>query len=73
MVITFNPAKRTKTLNERRLDFMDASTVFAGTTITIKDDRREYGEERSITAGYLAGRCVIVVWTPRDGHVASSQ
>lgn len=41
--------------------------VFAGDTITVQDTRRDYGEDRFITAGYLAGRCVVLVWTPRDG------
>ena len=26
-----------------------------------------YGEARFITAGFLHGRFVVVVWTPRDG------
>jgi hypothetical protein len=41
--------------------------VFAGVTVTVEDRRRDYGEDRWITAGHLNGRCVVVVWTPRDG------
>jgi uncharacterized DUF497 family protein len=63
--ITFDPAKRQAALNERGLDFTDAEIVFAGLTITVQDTRKDYGEERYRTIGYLAGRMVMVVWTPR--------
>lgn len=65
--ITYDPPKREKTLRRRGLDFEDAPAVFAGVTISVEDTRRDYGEERTITAGHLAGRCVVLVWTPRDG------
>jgi hypothetical protein len=35
MRITFDPAKRDKTLAERGLDFAVAETVFAGVTLTL--------------------------------------
>lgn len=62
---TWDEAKRKKTIEDRGLDFADAAKVFAGRTITVPDDRRPYGEERNITAGWLLHRFVIVVWTPR--------
>jgi uncharacterized DUF497 family protein len=65
--ISFDPAKRATTLQQRGLDFADAGLVFAGRTITIQDRRRDYGEDRFITAGHLNQRCVVLVWTPRDG------
>lgn len=73
MKITFNPAKRRAALDERGLDFADASTVFAGLTITVQDTRQDYGEARFQTVGFLADRMVMVVWTPRDEarHVIS--
>lgn len=67
MDISFDHVKRALTLGQRGLDFADAGMVFAGHTITVQDTRRDYGEDRFITAGYLAGRCVLLVWTPRDG------
>jgi len=67
MAIIWDEAKRRRTLAERGLDLADAGKVFAGTHFTQPDDRREYGEPRFITAGYLDGRFVVVVWTPRDG------
>ena len=73
MRITFDPAKRVRTLDERGLDFEDAELVFAGTTIEIDDTRRNYGERRIICYGLLAGRIVVVGYTPRGSarHVFS--
>ena len=65
MDISFDPEKRAATLKHRGLDFADAGLVFAGRTVNVQDARRDYGEDRFITAGHLAGRCVMLVWTPR--------
>jgi uncharacterized DUF497 family protein len=65
MKITFDPVKRASTLKDRGLDFADAADVFAGKTLNIPDERRDYGESRIVTVGLLRGRMVIVVWTPR--------
>ena len=43
-----------------------ADEVFAGATLTVEDDRQDYGESRFITIGFLDSRMVILVWTPRD-------
>ena len=47
------------------MDFEDTVHVFAGTAITIEDDRKDYGETRYQTFGMLGDRMVAVVWTPR--------
>ena len=65
MLLSFDPAKRAKTLAERGLDFADAGEVFADTTATVQDLRQDYGEDRYITIGWLRGRCVVLVWTMR--------
>ena len=73
MKITFDPAKRDWTVAQRGLDFASAAAVFAGDTLDADDVRADYGERRVITVGYLGGRMVIVVWTPRGEarHVIS--
>lgn len=73
MRITFDPAKRDRTLIERGLDFADAVFVFAGVTVEIEDLRRDYGEPRIVCYGKLAGRIVVVGYTPRgdERHVFS--
>ena len=65
MRVTFDPSKRAKTLAERGLDFEDAAIVFQGTTVEIEDRRRNYGETRIICYGLLAGRLVVIGYTPR--------
>ncbi len=42
-----------------------AGEVFAGNTLTVEDDRRDYGEDRFITVGFLDETMVVLVWTPR--------
>ena len=73
MRVTFNPVKRAKTLTERGLDFADAALILAGVTVEIEDTRKNYGEKRVICYGLLAGRVVVVGYTPRgaDRHVFS--
>jgi uncharacterized DUF497 family protein len=34
--------------------------------VTFEDDRFDYGEERLITLGLLAGRLVVIAHSPRD-------
>ena len=65
MRITCDPAKRESTLQERGLDMRRAKEVFAGPHFTRADDRRDYGEPRFITAGWLDSRLVVFAWTPR--------
>ncbi len=56
-------------MRERGLDFLDAARVFDGRTYTIEDGRKDYGELRYQTVGFLDGRMVMVVWTPRGEAV----
>jgi uncharacterized protein len=73
MRLTFDPAKRAKTLEERGLDFADAALVFAGVTVEVEDTRKDYGETRIICYGYLQGRLVVVGYVPRGAsrHIFS--
>jgi uncharacterized DUF497 family protein len=73
MRITYDPAKRGWTLNERGLDFEETPEFFEGQTIDIPDVRQNYGETRIKSVGHLRGRMMIVVWTPRNDarHIIS--
>lgn len=73
MRITYDPAKREKTLADRGLDFEDALEVFQGLTVELEDTRRDYGERRILCFGLLAGRMVVVGYTPRGAvrHIFS--
>jgi uncharacterized DUF497 family protein len=68
MRITFDPAKRNRTLAERGLDFADAAFVFEGVTMEFEDTRKDYGEKRIICYGLLLGRMVVVGYTPRGAN-----
>jgi uncharacterized protein len=63
--VTYDPGKRTRTLEERGLDFEDAGMVFDGPTVEIEDTRRDYGERRILCFGWLLGRLVVIGYTPR--------
>ena len=65
MRVTSDPAKRDKTLADRRLDFNDAVAVFDGLTVEVEDTRKDYGEKRIICYGLLVGRLVVIGYTPR--------
>ncbi|HZR04104.1 MAG TPA: BrnT family toxin [Burkholderiales bacterium] len=73
MRVTYDPAKRANTLAERGLDFEDASLVFEGTTVEVEDTRKTYGERRILCYGLLAGRLVVIGYTPRGAvrHIFS--
>jgi uncharacterized DUF497 family protein len=73
MRVSYDPEKRERTLRERGLDFEDAAAVFDGVTLEVEDTRMDYGEERIICFGLLAGRMVVVGYTPRGAarHVFS--
>ena len=65
--VEYNSVKRAATLETRGLDMARAGEVFDGATLTVEDDRRDYGENRYIAIGLLDGAMVVLVWTPRAG------
>ena len=65
MRIEFDEAKRAETIKARGLDIARAADVLAGATLTVEDDRHNYGEVRFITIGFLDDAMVVLVWTPR--------
>ena len=73
MTITYDPAKRAKTLADRELDFEDAGIVFEATNFETEDIRKDYGERRIICFGMLRDRMVVIGYTPRgaDRHIFS--
>lgn len=71
--ISFDPAKRDWTLQERGLAFEDAESVFEGRCINWPDRRFDYGEDRIVSVGYLGQRMVVIVWMQRGDmrHIIS--
>jgi uncharacterized DUF497 family protein len=68
MAISFDPAKRDRTLAARGLDFADAEKILEGPKYQFADERQDHGEVRITTVGFLDDRMVIVVWTERGGN-----
>jgi uncharacterized protein len=66
MRFSWSERKRSISLNEHGLDFVDAPRVFEGLTFTYEDDRFDYGEQRFITLGRLAGVPVSIAHRDRQ-------
>jgi uncharacterized protein len=66
--ITFDPPKRQAACAKE-----GSILPTPQSSLTVQDTRQDYGEDRFQTVGYLAGRMVMVVWTPRGQarHVIS--
>ena len=58
--------KRKSNIRQHGIDFVDAPIIFSGYTLTIEDDRYDYGEERFVTFGILDGRVVAVAHTETE-------
>ncbi len=48
---------------------MGSASLFDDRTLTVEDDRLDYGEHRFMTIGLLAGRCISVVHTESDDAI----
>jgi uncharacterized protein len=66
MKCEWDEAKNRKNAAKHGLGFEDAEQVFSGPCVTFEDDRLDYGEERLITLGLLAGRLVVIAHTSRE-------
>ena len=53
MRFEWDEAKRQLNLRRHRIDFVDAVEVFQVETVTVIDDRYEYGEMRFLTLGLV--------------------
>jgi len=58
--------KRKSNVKKHGIDFVDAPMIFDGYTLTIEDDRHDYGEERFVTFGILDGMVVAVAHTETE-------
>ena len=67
MILSWDEAKRSVTLETRGLDFALAGQLFDASNFnyTIEDVRRDYGEKRYISFGLISSRLCVVDWTPR--------
>lgn len=66
MEFEWDEAKRRLNLHHHGIDFVGIEEVFEGETVTLLDDRFDYGEERFVTFGLLDGRIVAIAHTESD-------
>lgn len=66
MEFEWDEAKRKSNLRNHGIDFVRIGQVFEGKTVTILDDRFDYGEKRFVTFGLLDGRVVAIAHTETD-------
>jgi len=58
--------KRRSNLEKHGVDFSDLESLFASETVTVLDERVDYGEHRFITLGLLKGIVLTVAHTETD-------
>lgn len=58
--------KRLANIRKHGFDFVDVASIFDNDTVTVEDDRYNYGEQRFITFGLFQGRVIAVVHTEND-------
>jgi uncharacterized DUF497 family protein len=56
----WDEAKRRANITKHGIDFGGARRLFEGYTVTVEDDRFDYGEQRFITFGLFDGEVVAV-------------
>ncbi len=65
MRLQWDNLKNISNVAKHGLDFADAEQVLAAPCLTFSDSRFDYGEDRLITLGLLAGRVVLIAHAPR--------
>ncbi|MGH8654826.1 MAG: BrnT family toxin [Gammaproteobacteria bacterium] len=63
MIFKWDEAKRLANIRKHGIDFVECESIFDNFTVTVEDDRFDYGEQRFVTFGLLEGRVVSVVHT----------
>ena len=63
-----NP-KRKSNIKKHGIDFVNAPMIFDGYTLTIENDRYDYGKQRFVTFWILEGRVVVVVHTESEDSI----
>jgi hypothetical protein len=66
MQYEWDEQKRLSNARKHGIDFQDAVAIFEGDTVTVEDDRFDYGERRFVSLGRLQGRVIVVVHTEQD-------
>jgi uncharacterized DUF497 family protein len=66
MKYEWDKAKNAANIEKRGIDFSDAHELFEGNRLVFTDDRKDYGESRFITVGYIENRMMVAAYTQRS-------
>jgi len=66
MDFEWDESKRVVNLRKHGVDFVDVPLIFDCDTVTVEDDRYNYGERRFVTFGLLQGMVIAVVHTDNN-------
>lgn len=69
MEFEWDENKRQTNIAKHGIDFIDAQKIFDYDTVTIEDNRFNYGEQRFIALGLLKGKVIVVVYTERNNII----
>ena len=61
MKFEWDENKNYSNVQQHGIDFQDAENIFDGFTVTIEDDRFDYGEQRFVSFGIMYGHVIVVV------------
>ena len=61
MDFEWDETKRQANIRKHGIDFVDAVRVFDGWTLTVVDDRFDYGEVRELSTGILDGVLITTI------------
>lgn len=65
----WDESKRLTNALKHGYDLAEGWKVFCNTHLSFKDTRKNYGEERWITLGWLGPRMVVLVHSQREGFI----
>lgn len=68
MIYEWDEAKRRRNRETHGIDFAAADGFEWDNALTERDTRRDYGEHRFVSIGFLGPRLHVLVWTERGGH-----
>jgi uncharacterized DUF497 family protein len=66
--MSYDPTKRQTNLDEHNVDLAECEAIFDNPMLTREDTRKQYGEQRLLSLGWLKGKVVALVWTGRDNE-----
>ena len=65
MKLEWDEAKNAANVEKHGYDFNNARELLEGERLSFLDDRKDYGEPRYITLGYIGSRFAVAVYTQR--------